>query len=40
MVNVWWGAGLVHTFGLSQGILVAGRAHFEDELAEEATWAS
>ena len=30
----------MHTSGLSQGILVGGRAYFEYELAEEATWAS
>ena len=28
------------TSGLSQGNPVTGRAYFEDELAEEATWAS
>ena len=32
-------AGLVHTSGISQDIPVSGRAHFENELAEEATWA-
>ena len=30
----------MHTSGLSQGILVTGRAQFEDEVAEEATWPS
>ena len=30
----------MHTSGLSQGIVVTCRAHFEDELAEEVTWAS
>ena len=30
---------MVHTSGLSEGILVAGSTYFEDELAEEATWA-
>ena len=39
MVNARQGAGLVHTSGLLQGILVICRAHFEDELAKEATWA-
>ena len=39
---VWYvpdeGAGLVHISGITQDILVAGRAHFENDLAEEATW--
>ena len=39
-VNARSGAGIVHDSGLSQGILVTGRTYFEDELAEEATWAS
>ena len=39
-VNARQAAGLVHTSGLSQSILVTGRAHFKDELAEEVTWAS
>ena len=39
-VNARWGAGLVHTSGISQDIPVIGRVHFEDELSEEATWAS
>ena len=29
-----------HLLGISQNIPVAGREHFEDELAEEATWGS
>ena len=29
----------MYTAGLSQGILVACRAQFEDELTKEATWA-
>ena len=37
-VNARQGAGLVHTSGILQDILVTGRAHFENELAEEATW--
>ena len=39
MVNARWGPGLLHTFEFSLDILVAGRAHFENELAEAATWA-
>ena len=38
MVNARWSAGLVHTSEIFQDILVAGRVHFENELAEEATW--
>ena len=37
-VNARWGADLVHTSEISQDILVAGKANFENELAEEATW--
>ena len=40
VVNARCGAGLAHTSGISQDIPVAGRAHFENELAEEATWVS
>ena len=32
--------GIQHLSGISQNIPVAGREHFEDELAEEATWGS
>ena len=39
MVNARRGAGLVYTSGISQYIPVPGRAHFENELADEATWA-
>ena len=30
----------MHTSGISQHILVTGRAHFENELVKEATWVS
>ena len=30
----------MHTSGISQDIQVVGREHFENELAEEATWVS
>ena len=40
MVNARCGVGLAHTSGISQDILVTGRANFENELTEEATWAS
>ena len=36
-VNARCGTGIQHLFGISQNIPVAGREHFEDELAEEAT---
>ena len=39
-VNVRHGTGIEHLSCLSQNILVAGKAYFEDELAEEATWGS
>ena len=39
-VNARHGAGIDHLSGLSQNILVAGKAYFEDELAEKATWGS
>ena len=39
-VNVRCGTGIQHLSGISQIIPVAGRQHFEDELAEEATWGS
>ena len=37
-MNVRCGTGIKHISGLSQNILVSGRAYFEDELAEEATF--
>ena len=40
MVNAWRGAWSVHTSAMSQDILVTGRTHFENELAEENTWVS
>ena len=40
MVNVRRRTSIEHLSGLSQNIPVAGRQHFEDELAEEATWGS
>ena len=40
MVNVRCGTGIQHLSRISQNIPVAGRQHFEDELAEEATWGS
>ena len=40
MVNARQGAALAHASGISQDILVMGRPHFENELVEEATWAS
>ena len=39
-VNARCGTGIQHLLGISQNIPVAGRQHFEDELAEEATWGS
>ena len=39
-VNVRYGDSIQHLSGLSQNIPVAGRQHFEDELAEETTWGS
>ena len=39
-VNVRCGTGIQHLSGISQNIPVAGREHFKDELAEEATWGS
>ena len=38
MVNARCGTGIKHLSGLSQHIPVVGKAYFEDELAEEATW--
>ena len=40
IVNVRCRTGIEHLSGLSQNIPVAGKAYFEDELAEEATWGS
>ena len=40
MVNARCRTGIQHLLGISQNIPVAGREHFEDELAEEATWGS
>ena len=40
MVNVRHRTGIQHLSGISQNIPVAGKQHFEDELAEEATWGS
>ena len=40
MVNDRQGAPLAHASGISQDIPVASRSYFENELAEEATWAS
>ena len=37
-VNARWGAAVAHASGISQDNLVAGRSHFKNELAEEATW--
>ena len=37
-VNARRGAAVAHASGISQDILVAGRSHFENELAKEATW--
>ena len=37
-MNIRHGTGIQHLSGISQNIPVAGRLHFEDELAEEATW--
>ena len=37
-VNVRCRISIKHLSGLSQNIPVAGKAYFEDELAEEATW--
>ena len=39
-VNVRCRTGIQHLSGISQNIPVVGREHFEDELAEEATWGS
>ena len=39
-VNVRCGTGIQHLSGISQNIPMAGRQHFEDKLAEEATWGS
>ena len=39
-VNVRCRTGIQHLSGISQNIPVAGRQHFEDKLAEEATWGS
>ena len=39
-VNARCRMGIEHLSGLSQNITVAGKAYFEDELAEEATWDS
>ena len=39
-VNVRHRTGIQHLSSISQNIPVAGREHFEDELAEEATWGS
>ena len=39
-VNARCGTGIKHLSGLNQNIPVAGKAYFEDELAEEATWGS
>ena len=39
-VNVRCRTGIQHISGISQNIPVAGRQHFEDKLAEEATWGS
>ena len=38
MVNARRGAAVAHASGISQDIPVTGRSHFENELAEEATW--
>ena len=38
MVNARRGAAVAHASGISQDIPVAGRCHFENELAKEATW--
>ena len=40
MVNVRCRTSIEHLSGLSQNIPVAGKAYFEDELPEEATWGS
>ena len=40
MVNFRHGTSTEHLSGLSQNIPVAGKAYFEDGLAEEATWGS
>ena len=40
IVNVRCRTGMQHLSRISQNIRVAGREHFEDELAEEATWGS
>ena len=40
LVNARWGVGLIYTSGISQDIPVTSRAHFVNELAEEATWVS
>ena len=40
MVNARQGAALAHASGISNDIPVVGRSQYENELAEEATWAS
>ena len=40
MVNARWDAALAHASGILQDIPVTSRSHFENELEEEATWAS
>ena len=40
MVNARQCPGLVHTSDILQDIPLTGRAHFENELAEKATWVS
>ena len=39
-INARCGTGIEHLSGLSQNIPAAGKAYFEEELAEEATWGS
>ena len=39
-MNARCGAGIEHLSGLSQNMLVMGKASFEDELAEKATFGS
>ena len=39
-VNARHGTSIEYLSGLSQNIPAAGKAYFEDELAEEATWGS
>ena len=38
IVNARRGTAVAHVSGISQDILVTGRSHFKNELAEEATW--